>query len=152
VPDELLAELNGGRDYEKITALLRLYRALDRFGTTFGLVVLAPDYEDDGYAVELHPGNYMAFFEPWDSGEYDTYSQPHVIDRCCGRTMWAGPKISACSASWRPAGCPTRMAGSTSQPSGRRSRRGCIWSPGSGKCCTCRGEGWAGRCGSTPRT
>ena len=29
-PDELLAELNGGRDYEKITALLRRYRALKR--------------------------------------------------------------------------------------------------------------------------
>ena len=24
------------------------------------------------WAVEMMPGNYMAFFEPWDSGEYDT--------------------------------------------------------------------------------
>jgi len=24
------------------------------------------------WAVELQPGNYMAFFEPWDSGDYDT--------------------------------------------------------------------------------
>jgi hypothetical protein len=46
--------------------------ALDRFGTTFGLVVRQPDSEDEGYAVELHPGIYMAFFEPWDSGDYDT--------------------------------------------------------------------------------
>ena len=22
--------------------------------------------------VELHPGNYMAFYEPWDNGDYDT--------------------------------------------------------------------------------
>jgi hypothetical protein len=29
-PDELLAELNGARDYDKITALLRTYRALKR--------------------------------------------------------------------------------------------------------------------------
>ena len=29
-PDDLLAELNGGADYEKITALLRHYRALKR--------------------------------------------------------------------------------------------------------------------------
>jgi hypothetical protein len=29
-PDELLAELNGGRDYEKITALLRMCGALKR--------------------------------------------------------------------------------------------------------------------------
>jgi hypothetical protein len=29
-PDELLDELNGDRDYEKITALLRTYRAAKR--------------------------------------------------------------------------------------------------------------------------
>ena len=29
-PDELLAELNGGRDYEKDQALLRMCRALKR--------------------------------------------------------------------------------------------------------------------------
>ena len=38
----------------------------------FGLVVREPEDEEDIYAVELLPGNYMAFFEPWDSGEYDT--------------------------------------------------------------------------------
>lgn len=46
--------------------------ALERFGRTFGLVVREPDDEDDEWAVELLPGNYMAFFAPWDSGEYDT--------------------------------------------------------------------------------
>jgi hypothetical protein len=46
--------------------------AIHRFGTTFGLVVREADGEEEGYAVELHPGNYMAFFPPWDSGEYDT--------------------------------------------------------------------------------
>ena len=46
--------------------------AIDRFGTTFGLVPRAPEDEDDGWWVELQPGNYMAFHEPWDSGEYDT--------------------------------------------------------------------------------
>ncbi|WP_444909958.1 hypothetical protein [Microbulbifer sp. TRSA005] len=40
--------------------------------TEFGLVVSEPEDEDDIWAVELLPGNYMAFFEPWDSGEYDT--------------------------------------------------------------------------------
>ncbi|WP_141577942.1 hypothetical protein [Actinomadura sp. WMMA1423] len=29
-PDDLLAELNGGADYAKVTALLRKYRALKR--------------------------------------------------------------------------------------------------------------------------
>lgn len=46
--------------------------ALERFGTTFGLVPRPPEEEDDEWAVEMQPGNYMAFFEPWDSGDYDT--------------------------------------------------------------------------------
>ncbi|WP_395742009.1 hypothetical protein [Prosthecobacter sp.] len=45
---------------------------LTRFGTVFGLVPRVPEGEDDVWAVELQPGNFMAFFEPWDSGEYDT--------------------------------------------------------------------------------
>lgn len=44
---------------------------LDRFDTTFGLVLREPEDEDDVRAVEVEPGNYMAFFEPWDSGEYE---------------------------------------------------------------------------------
>lgn len=46
--------------------------AVERFGTSFGLVVREPEDEDDPWAVEMQPGNYMAFFEPWDSGDYDT--------------------------------------------------------------------------------
>jgi hypothetical protein len=45
---------------------------LERFGTTFGLVPRPPEEDDDEWAVEVQPGNYMAFFEPWDSGDYDT--------------------------------------------------------------------------------
>ena len=40
--------------------------------TDIGLIAREPEEEDDIWAVELLPGNYMAFFEPWDSGEYDT--------------------------------------------------------------------------------
>ncbi|MCE2593526.1 hypothetical protein K6Y31_01685 [Motilimonas cestriensis] len=40
--------------------------------TDIGLIVREPEGEDDVWAVEMLPGNYMAFFEPWDSGEYDT--------------------------------------------------------------------------------
>lgn len=43
-----------------------------RFGTTFGLVLRPPEACDAQWCVEVQPGNYMAFFEPWDSGEYDT--------------------------------------------------------------------------------
>ncbi|HLP86110.1 MAG TPA: hypothetical protein VK157_17285 [Phycisphaerales bacterium] len=46
--------------------------AVERFGTTFGLVPRAPETDEDNWVVEAEPGNYMAFFEPWDSGMYDT--------------------------------------------------------------------------------
>jgi hypothetical protein len=46
--------------------------AIERFGTTFGLVPRPPEDEGDSWWVEVQPGNYMAFHEPWDSGEYDT--------------------------------------------------------------------------------
>jgi len=42
--------------------------AVKRFGTTFGLIPREPDFD----AIEMMPGNYMCFFPPWDSGEYDT--------------------------------------------------------------------------------
>lgn len=46
--------------------------AVERFDTTFGLVLREPEDDGEPWAVEVQPGNYMAFFEPWDSGEYDT--------------------------------------------------------------------------------
>jgi hypothetical protein len=46
--------------------------SVERFGLQFGLIVRDPEDEHDVFAVELLPGNYMAFFEPWNSGEYDT--------------------------------------------------------------------------------
>ena len=46
--------------------------AVERFGLTFGLVPREPEDDEDVWAVEIQPGNYMAFFEPWDEGDYDT--------------------------------------------------------------------------------
>jgi len=46
--------------------------SVEKNGVDIGLMVREPEDEDDVWAVELLPGNYMAFFEPWDSGEYDT--------------------------------------------------------------------------------
>ena len=43
--------------------------SVTRFGLEFGLIVSEPEDEDDVFAVELLPWNYMAFFEPWGSGE-----------------------------------------------------------------------------------
>ena len=45
---------------------------IERFNTIFGLVPRPPEDDEDGWWVEVQPGNYMAFHEPWDSGEYDT--------------------------------------------------------------------------------
>ncbi|GJQ30194.1 MAG: hypothetical protein HBSAPP03_20780 [Phycisphaerae bacterium] len=45
--------------------------SVERFGTTFGLILQEPEDEDDGWCATVEPGNYMAFYEPWD-GTYDT--------------------------------------------------------------------------------
>lgn len=45
---------------------------VDKFGSKFGLIGRECEDPGDVLAVEAQPGNYMAFFEPWDSGEYDT--------------------------------------------------------------------------------
>jgi hypothetical protein len=44
----------------------------ERFGTTFGLIPQPPEDEDDVWTAIFLPGNYMAFYPPWDSGDYDT--------------------------------------------------------------------------------
>jgi hypothetical protein len=45
---------------------------LERFGTKFGFIPRPPEDETDSWWVEAHPGNFMAFHEPFDRGEYDT--------------------------------------------------------------------------------
>jgi hypothetical protein len=66
--DQWLAEL-GDVSYERVEVAPF---SLRRFGAEFGLIVREREDEEDVWAVEMQPGNYMAFFEPWDSGEYDT--------------------------------------------------------------------------------
>ncbi len=46
--------------------------AVEGFGLVFGLVLREPEDEADDWVAEVLPGNYMAFFAPWDSGIYDT--------------------------------------------------------------------------------
>lgn len=74
--DEARLELHGQRLRELGTVTFeRIVVApfsVDRFGVQFGLILCPSEDEDDSWWVELHPGNYMAFHEPWDSGEYDT--------------------------------------------------------------------------------
>jgi hypothetical protein len=45
---------------------------VERFGAKFGLVPKPPEEDDDVWTLGMQPGNYMAFFEPWDSGDNDT--------------------------------------------------------------------------------
>ena len=44
---------------------------IERFGIDFGLIPQEREEEDEVTGIEMQPGNYMAFFEPWD-GDYDT--------------------------------------------------------------------------------
>lgn len=45
--------------------------AIERNGVTFGLIVQEPEEPDEPWSVTVEPGNYMAFFPPWE-GDYDT--------------------------------------------------------------------------------
>lgn len=40
-------------------------------GIAFGLIPQEPEDDDDDWSVIAEPGDYMAFYPPWD-GEYDT--------------------------------------------------------------------------------
>jgi hypothetical protein len=46
--------------------------SIEKFGITFGLIPNELEDEDDMLSISLMPGDYMAFYEPWDSGDYDT--------------------------------------------------------------------------------
>jgi hypothetical protein len=46
--------------------------SIEKFGVTFGLIPNEMEAEDDELSISLMPGDYMAFYEPWDSGDYDT--------------------------------------------------------------------------------
>lgn len=44
---------------------------VERFGIEFGLIPYESEYEEEELTIEMQPGNYMAFYAPWD-GNYDT--------------------------------------------------------------------------------
>ena len=48
--------------------------SINKYGTEFGLIARPPEDPSDAedhWWVEAQPGNYMAFYPPWD-GDYDT--------------------------------------------------------------------------------
>jgi len=50
----------------------KLGRSQIKLPNSFGLVPDELEDEDDELSISLMPGDYMAFYEPWDGGDYDT--------------------------------------------------------------------------------
>jgi hypothetical protein len=45
---------------------------VERFGVEFGFIAQPPDEPDGEWSVIAEPGNFMCFWPPWTSGDYDT--------------------------------------------------------------------------------
>jgi hypothetical protein len=66
--DKLLASL-GAVEYRRIKVTPF---KVERFGVEFGFIPQPPEEEGEDWSVIVEPGNYMCFWPPWTSGEYDT--------------------------------------------------------------------------------
>jgi hypothetical protein len=66
--DELLASLGEVKYCRIKVAPFKV----ERFGVEFGFIPQPPEEEGEDWSVIVEPGNYMAFWPPWTSGEYDT--------------------------------------------------------------------------------
>ena len=44
----------------------------ERFGVEFGFIPQPPEEPGEDWSVIVEPGNYMCFWPPWTSGDYDT--------------------------------------------------------------------------------
>jgi hypothetical protein len=66
--DALLASL-GEIKYQRIkVAPFRI----EMFGVAFGFIPQPPEEPGEDWCVIVEPGNYMCFWTPWTSGDYDT--------------------------------------------------------------------------------
>jgi hypothetical protein len=45
---------------------------IERFGVEFGFVPQPPEEPGEDWCVTVEPGDYMCFWPPWTSGDYDT--------------------------------------------------------------------------------
>ena len=45
---------------------------VERFGVEFGFIPQPPEEPGKDWSVVVEPGNYMCFWPPWTSGDYDT--------------------------------------------------------------------------------
>jgi hypothetical protein len=66
--DALLASL-GEVKYQRIK--VSPFR-IEMFGVEFGFIPQPPEEPGEDWSVIVEPGNYMCFWPPWSSGDYDT--------------------------------------------------------------------------------
>ena len=66
--DQLLASLG---KYKRRHIRIALFR-IERFGVEFGFIARPPEEKGDEWRVTVEPGDYMCFWAPWSSGDYDT--------------------------------------------------------------------------------
>ena len=66
--DEMLASL-GDIKYQRIKVAPF---KVERFGVEFGFIPQPPEDDGEDWSVIVEPGNYMCFWPPWTSGDYDT--------------------------------------------------------------------------------
>jgi hypothetical protein len=66
--DQLLASL-GEVKYGRIKVAPF---TVERFGVAFGFIPQPPEGPEDDWCVTVEPGDFMCFWPPWGSGEYDT--------------------------------------------------------------------------------
>lgn len=45
---------------------------IEMFGVEFGFIPQPPEEAGEDWSVIVEPGNYMCFWPPWTSGDYDT--------------------------------------------------------------------------------
>ena len=45
---------------------------IERFGVEFGFIPQGPEDPDDDWCVVAEPGDFMGFWPPWTTGDYDT--------------------------------------------------------------------------------
>jgi len=66
--DELLASLGKCKYCRIKVAPFKV----EHFGVEFGFIPQPPEEEGEDWSVIVEPGNYMCFWPPWTSGDYDT--------------------------------------------------------------------------------
>ncbi len=66
--DEMLASL-GEVAYRRIKVAPF---QIERYGIAFGFIPQPPEEVGEDWCVIVEPGNYMCFWPPWTSGDYDT--------------------------------------------------------------------------------